>query len=523
MPKRSRESGERTDTRVLEAIYALDPAAMPVYVGQQVDVFIDAANLEAMREAQAPPRIRRRRLRRRRPRPPAAARGRPAAFASFDDARLDADAEVDSRWWRSLGDATLSGLVERALVANPDARIAAARVVEARALVDVVAADRLRSSSSGRAWSASGRARRRARLDVEPEPAERPVPRRLPGVVGADLFGPRAARRQAAQADSAPWSPTATRSVALSGEVGRAYVDLLGARRELEALAADESSAADTVALTRSRSRGGLATGSTSRAPGGLATIRSQIPERRATESRALHRLAVLVGQQPGSLDAELATARTLPVPAPRIAVGIPARCSRDGPTCAAPSGRSPRRRRASASRRPTSIPTSPSRPRSGSTRRRAATSSRRRAAPGRSDRRCAGRSSRAVAPWRASPDKTRAHAAAAQFDRTVLAALAEVGRHDRVSPRVGLPRAVRVEVEADRRAVVLARDVQRAGAGTFLDVLDVERRVHEAEVRLAQSDAAVAGNVVALHSALAGGWSTELPILPEAIQENSP
>ena len=79
------------------------------------------------------------------------------------------------------------------------------------------------------------------------------------------------------------------------------------------------------------------------------------------------------------------------------------------------------------------------------------------------------------------------------------------------------------MEVEADRRAVVLARDVQRAGAGTFLDVLDVERRVHEAEVRLAQSDAAVAGNVVALHSALAGGWSTELPILPEAIQENSP
>jgi multidrug resistance efflux pump len=51
MPKHSLTGspGERTDTRVLEAIYALDPAAMPVYVGQQVDVFIDAANLEAMR------------------------------------------------------------------------------------------------------------------------------------------------------------------------------------------------------------------------------------------------------------------------------------------------------------------------------------------------------------------------------------------------------------------------------------------------------------------------------------------
>ena len=41
--------GERTDTRVLQAIYALDPDAMPVFVGQQVDVFIDAAAVEVER------------------------------------------------------------------------------------------------------------------------------------------------------------------------------------------------------------------------------------------------------------------------------------------------------------------------------------------------------------------------------------------------------------------------------------------------------------------------------------------
>ena len=33
---------ERTDTRVLQAIYSFDPAALPVYVGQQMDVFIQA-------------------------------------------------------------------------------------------------------------------------------------------------------------------------------------------------------------------------------------------------------------------------------------------------------------------------------------------------------------------------------------------------------------------------------------------------------------------------------------------------
>ena len=45
LPKKSLtgQPGERTDTRVLQAIYALDPAAMPVFVGQQVDVYIEAA------------------------------------------------------------------------------------------------------------------------------------------------------------------------------------------------------------------------------------------------------------------------------------------------------------------------------------------------------------------------------------------------------------------------------------------------------------------------------------------------
>ena len=44
VPKRSLtgESTERVDTRVLQVIYAFDPSALPVYVGQQMDVFIEA-------------------------------------------------------------------------------------------------------------------------------------------------------------------------------------------------------------------------------------------------------------------------------------------------------------------------------------------------------------------------------------------------------------------------------------------------------------------------------------------------
>jgi len=34
------QSAERTDTRVLQVVYSFDPAVLPVYIGQQLDVFI---------------------------------------------------------------------------------------------------------------------------------------------------------------------------------------------------------------------------------------------------------------------------------------------------------------------------------------------------------------------------------------------------------------------------------------------------------------------------------------------------
>lgn len=45
VPKRSLtgDSSERVDTRVLQALYSFDPAALPAYVGQQMDVYIEAA------------------------------------------------------------------------------------------------------------------------------------------------------------------------------------------------------------------------------------------------------------------------------------------------------------------------------------------------------------------------------------------------------------------------------------------------------------------------------------------------
>jgi multidrug efflux pump subunit AcrA (membrane-fusion protein) len=59
VPKRSLtgESTERVDTRVLQVLYSFDRDALPVYVGQQMDVFIEAAPVGAastVKVAQSP-------------------------------------------------------------------------------------------------------------------------------------------------------------------------------------------------------------------------------------------------------------------------------------------------------------------------------------------------------------------------------------------------------------------------------------------------------------------------------------
>jgi HlyD family secretion protein len=59
VPKRSLtgESTERVDTRVLQALYTFPRSALPVYVGQQMDVFIESAPITATTLSNSPATI----------------------------------------------------------------------------------------------------------------------------------------------------------------------------------------------------------------------------------------------------------------------------------------------------------------------------------------------------------------------------------------------------------------------------------------------------------------------------------
>jgi hypothetical protein len=58
IPKKSLtgDSAERVDTRVLQIIYELDRSPVPLYVGQQVDVFINRPSEAAFAEPAPPER-----------------------------------------------------------------------------------------------------------------------------------------------------------------------------------------------------------------------------------------------------------------------------------------------------------------------------------------------------------------------------------------------------------------------------------------------------------------------------------
>jgi multidrug efflux system outer membrane protein len=56
-------------------------------------------------------------------------------------------------------------------------------------------------------------------------------------------------------------------------------------------------------------------------------------------------------------------------------------------------------------------------------------------------------------------------------------------------------------------RAAEHARERFDAGVDNFLDVLDAERTLLEAQDRLAQSETALALNLIAIYKSLGGGW----------------
>lgn len=213
--------------------------------------------------------------------------------------QLGVTAPVEAQWWQGFGDPQLSALVEKARLANPDVRLAAARVEEARATERGSRAFLLPTLGVG----VDGAVRREVSpfgqgLDqIVAQPAFR-------ASYEIDLFGKNAARVDAAEANVAASEANeeaARLSVAAATATG--YITLLALDARLVVL--DETVEARQQALKFARDRAEV--GYTSQLELRQAEAEYQatvqlVPQLKAQIARQENMLSVLTGELPGTI-----------------------------------------------------------------------------------------------------------------------------------------------------------------------------------------------------------------------------
>jgi len=113
--------------------------------------------------------------------------------------------------------------------------------------------------------------------------------------------------------------------VVLLGEVARSYADLRGFQLRLDIAEKNIRTQEDTVHLTQTRAAAGLATQlDVSRAVAELETTNAVVPSLRSAIAASIHRISVLLGQEPAALENELETSAPVPVVPPEVPVGLP-------------------------------------------------------------------------------------------------------------------------------------------------------------------------------------------------------
>ena len=225
-------------------------------------------------------------------------------------------------WWLTFNDPVLTKLIDRAVAGNLDLSLARAHVREARARRGIAEANSYPSINSGgavaktRTSEATGGGLESdlyiAGFDATWELDVFGQNRRLVEAAGAAL-----------QASEEGLHDV---MVSLLAEVALNYVEVRSYQMRLSIAEANRKAQEQTYAMTVTRSQTGLTSSlHVEQARYNLEETRSQIPPLQIGLEQAKNRLAVLLGEKPGSLTGELAQRQDIPTPPPEIAVGVPA------------------------------------------------------------------------------------------------------------------------------------------------------------------------------------------------------
>ncbi|MFG1175359.1 efflux transporter outer membrane subunit [Erwiniaceae bacterium CAU 1747] len=469
----------------------------------------------------------------------------PGSFNSLQSgsaSRPEATA-VNASWWKSFNDPQLDSLIERAIAGNLSLQQAVLRIAGAR--------QQLNQARGAWAPSVNGNARfTRQQLGIKGELESEGVYNRLEQVdnntdidlkpaldslsepVGLyqgsfdaawelDLWGK--VRRQVEMAGAQQQQSIESRNdalVSLEAEVARAYLQLRGAQAITATLETQIAVAQQTMELTQSQQRNGLAPQTNvENARAQFNLLRAQLPQYQAQIHQAMNGLAVLTGRVPGALDSELSADKAFPALPQVVPVGIPATLARRRPDV--------RQAEASLHAATANIGVSiaelfPSVSLTGQFGMRNTDASyldnwsSHFYSFGPSVSIPIFQGGRLVSSVRLA--RAQQASAALGYRQTVLTALQDV-ENALVSYRSDQQQVVGLDetVRAQQSAFNLASDSYHQGLSSFIEVLDAQRQLAQARQQAEQARVQTGLDLVALYKALGGGWENYQNVsLPE-------
>jgi NodT family efflux transporter outer membrane factor (OMF) lipoprotein len=259
----------------------------------------------------------------------------PEKFAAAEAAAKQPSVDP-AHWWKTLGDAELDSLVDRAVMANPDLAIALYRLQEARTQEAVLLGDALpKGDFAGAAANGTGsdvtRGRVPSTLTSASNTATLPTKqiRQIGGFDGSwelDLFGQYRRAIEAGIYDAQAAAEARNQAlVSVISDLARAYIDLRGLQMRLAVLGQDIDAATRSRDYVKMRFDRGLTNElDLTLAERELSSLKAERAPLAAQTDAARYTIAALIGRYPEDLAAELADTRPIPALPAHIEPGLP-------------------------------------------------------------------------------------------------------------------------------------------------------------------------------------------------------
>lgn len=435
----------------------------------------------------------------------------PANWSEASDANTIGGTENIAQWWKVFNDPQLDSLIQRAMSGSHDLRIAAARLREARAQRGA-AFWNLGPAIDANASFSESRLSKNAQTLPGVEQNIRLYDAGFDAGWEIDIFGGKRSAWEAARADvDASVEDRRDILVSVLAEVARNYVEVRGFQRRLAIAHTNIDTQQAALKLTQERFNGGVSGElDVTQAAGLLAGTQSQLPTLETSLKQAMHRLGVLLGQEPGALIKDLSQVAPIPATPVAVPVGLPSDLLRRRPDV-----RRAERQLAGASAR-IGVQTAELFPKF-------------------SLFGAAGFQSLSASDWFTNNSRfwsvgptiswrlldfgrirsqikaanAREEQALAAYEKAVLLSLEDVENalvaYTNEKKRY---HSLEEQVNAARRTVELAKNRYTKGVADFLNVLDAQRSLYQAEDSLIQSERTIAVNLITLYKALGGGWN---------------